>query len=75
MKKHQLREIEKESEHSLQEIKRQTETEILEFNSVEDLIRHDAKTVKLPETLWERVKKSVSSIPQNAPFWKKLFKK
>lgn len=75
MKKEQLKRIEKETEQNLQETREQVKEEILEFQSVEELIRYDSHKTKLPETLWNRIRKSISNIPISKPFWKRLFGK
>ena len=75
MKKEQLKKVTQETEQNLNEMQKQVKNEVLKFNTVEELIRYDLNKVELPETLWDRIRKSISGIPASVPFWKRLFKK
>lgn len=49
------------------------ESGVLEFHTAEELLRHDAATVPLPESIGERLAESAVNSPAD-PWWRRLFK-
>ena len=64
-----------EQEHEHQnELHSARQQNVREFESVEDLLRHDAAQVPAPETLAPRLKDSTAKEPPAPPgFWQRLF--
>jgi hypothetical protein len=49
----------------------QTDSAPLEFQTTEELLRHDAAQVELPPSLLERIRHSVAT--EKNPWWRRLF--
>jgi hypothetical protein len=47
----------------------------LEFANAEELLRHDAATVRPPALIERRLRQSIRDDPNNSPWWKRLFGK
>ncbi|MGC8885874.1 MAG: hypothetical protein ACP5MG_01795 [Verrucomicrobiia bacterium] len=63
-----------ETQVNLNQVASQARTEC-QFNTVEDVIRYDAATVVVPETIYRRLEKSISQEKSVQPFWKRWFKR
>jgi hypothetical protein len=45
---------------------------VKEFNSVEELIRHDAAGVSVPAAVAEKLRDSIQKEPPEKPWWQRL---
>lgn len=50
-----------------------TSSEVLEFQSAEEMLRHDAAQIEVPESLSERIADSVRDTTPT-PWWKRIFR-
>lgn len=65
------------NQHSRQELdtnhQARPECSTLEFRSAEEVLRHDAATIEVPESIGVRLAESAASTPSD-PWWRRLFK-
>lgn len=45
----------------------------LEFDSVEDMLRHDRDATYVPDSVAARLNASIEQLPPPKPWWKRLF--
>lgn len=69
-----LRHRSREDEENVGEQAASAETRTLEFETPEELIRHDAKETQVPRDVETRLKQSLSDEPKAKPgLWRRLF--
>lgn len=49
------------------------ESAVHEFRSAEEMLRHDAATIEVPDSIGERLAESATDLPLD-PWWRRWFK-